>query len=145
MSSCERLSLQAMNSSALKHAVLSRLLVGLLVAGLAAQWMTSAVGMGSGGGAMVSAFASDNAADRVLADLAASVCSKNKAGGGQTKAAHCQHCVPAAFQLLAAPVGESVFRLALTIPIGPASQSQILPHSRRQPGDGPSRAPPSFA
>ena len=134
-----------MKRSALKHAVLSRLLVGLLVAGLAAQWMTSAVGMGSGGSAIVSASTLDNAADRALADLAASICSKDKADGGQVKAAHCQHCVPAAFQLLTAPLGESVSRLALTIPIGLAFQSQILPPSRRQPGDGPSRAPPSFA
>jgi hypothetical protein len=134
-----------MKRSALSHALLSRLLVGLLIAGLAAQWMTSAVGMGSGGAGIVLASSLDNAADRVLADLAASVCSKDKADGGQVKAAHCQHCVPAAFQLLAAPEGEGASLLALVVPIGPASQSQILPPSRRLPGDGPSRAPPSFA
>lgn len=134
-----------MKRSVLKHAVLSRLLVGLLVAGLAAQWMTSAIGMGGGDGGIVSAFAMGNAADRVLADLAASVCSKDKADGGQAKAAHCQHCVPAALQLLAAPQAELISRLALAVPIGPAFQSQIRPPSRRQPGDGPSRAPPSFA
>jgi hypothetical protein len=137
--------LRAMKCSALKHAVLSRLLVGLLIAGLAAQWMTSAVGMGSGGAGIVLASSLDNAADRVLVDLAASVCSKDKSEGGQVKVAHCQHCVPAAFHLLAAPDGERSSRLALAVPIGPAFHSQILPPSRRQPGDGLSRAPPSFA
>lgn len=145
MFSCGRPTLRAMKSSALKHAVLSRLLVGLLVAGLAAQWMTSAVGMGSGGGPIVAASTLDNAADRVLADLAASICSKDPGDGGQVKAAHCQHCVPAAFQLFTAPQDELISRMALAVPIGPAFQSQILPPSRRQPGDGPSRAPPSFA
>ncbi|EME71097.1 hypothetical protein H261_05027 [Paramagnetospirillum caucaseum] len=134
-----------MKRSVLKYAVLSRLLVGLLVAGLAVQWMTSAVGMGGGDGGIVSAATLDNAADRVLADLAASVCSKDKADGGQVKAAHCQHCVPAAFQFFTAPQGEFISRLALAVPIGAAFQSQTLPPSRRQPGDGPSRAPPPFA
>jgi hypothetical protein len=132
--------LRAMNRSALNHALLSRLLVGLLIAGLAVQWMTNAIGMGSGGAGIALASLLDNAADQVLLDLAASVCSKDKANGGQVKAAHCQHCVPAAFPLLEAPGGEGVSPLAMAILIGSAFHSQIRPPSRRQPGDGLSLA-----
>ena len=116
-----------------------------LVAGLAVQWMTSAVGMGNRGAGIVSASSLDNVANQILIDLAASVCSSGKGGDGETKAGHCQHCVPAASHLLAAPGDEGVMPLALGVPIGLALQSQILPPSRRQPGDGPSRAPPSHA
>lgn len=138
----------AMNRSALNPTLLSRLLVCLLVVGLAVQWTTNAVGMGvggGGGGGMVSGLSQGGVADQVLVDLAASICSKAKAAGGQIKAAHCQHCVPAVSQLLAAPAGAGVSRLALAIRIGPASRAQILPPTRRQPGDGFSRAPPSIA
>jgi hypothetical protein len=134
-----------MKRTALSHALMPRLLVALLVAGLAVQWMTSAVGMENRGAGIVSASSLDNVADQILVDLAASVCSSGKGGNGQAKAGHCQHCVPAASHLLAAPGGEGVMPLALGVPIGLALQSQILPPSRRQPGDGPSRAPPSHA
>lgn len=134
-----------MKRTALSHALMSRLLVGLLVAGLAMQWMTSAVGMGNGGAGIVSASSPDDVADQILIDLAASICSSGKGDNGQAKAAHCQHCVPAASHLLAAPGDESVMPLALGVSIGLALHSQILPPSRRQPGDGPSRAPPSRA
>lgn len=134
----------AMNRSALNPTLLSRLLVCLLVVGLAVQWTTNAVGMGVGGGT-VAGLSQGGVADQVLVDLAASICSKAKAAGGQVKAAHCQHCVPAVSQLLAAPAGAGVSRLALAIRIGPASRAQILPPTRRQPGDGFSRAPPSIA
>lgn len=136
-----------MKRSALNHALLSRLLVALLVAGLAMQWMTNAIGMGRGGAGneIVSVASSDNTLDQVLTDLTQSICSKGKTADGQTKAAHCQHCVPATFPLLAPPGGGGVSPLALAILIGPVFHSQILPPSRRLPGDGPSRAPPSVA
>ena len=138
-----------MNRSALNHALLSRLLVGLLVAGLAVQWMTNAVGMENGRGGpanIITAVSLGDALDQTLLDIAQSICSKSRANNGQTRAAHCQHCIPATTQFLTAPTSEIASPLALTaIPIGALSRSQILPPSRRLPGDGPSRAPPHLA
>ena len=134
-----------MTRPTLKHALLSRLMVSLLVAGLAVQWMTNAVGMGGNGTGIVSVASLENVVDQVLTDLAQSICSKGKGDGGQAKAAHCQQCVPAAFHLLSVLGTEIASPVAMLIPVGLESHSQILPPSRRLPGDGPSRAPPSIA
>lgn len=134
-----------MERSSLKHALLSRLLVGLLIAGLAVQWMTGAIGMETGRvvrAELVAAVSPGDAVGQALIDIAQSICSKRKANSGQ---ADCRHCIPATSQFLAAPVSEIASPLAQAVPAGSPFLSQVLPPSRRLPGDGPSRAPPSTA
>ena len=133
--------LSGMKRSILEHI----LLVGLLVAGLAIQSMTNAASMGSGEDRIVSVTAQKNATDQILIDLAASICTKGKADKDSEQACHCLHCVLAGSQFLVFPGADIVSRLAFSIAIEQEFNSQVRPPSRRLPGDGPSRAPPSVA
>lgn len=143
-----------MPRASLRIALLSRLLVGLLIAGLAMQSVSNAIARASTGAAIGTVLETvivpvgrvDDAADRFLADLAQSVCSKEAGGSAQGKAqdCHCQYCVPAVDRLPFGFGGQDALRMALAIDAAPWAESQVLPSSRRLPGDGFSRAPPSI-
>ncbi|RAU20022.1 hypothetical protein CU669_20560 [Paramagnetospirillum kuznetsovii] len=124
-------------------------MVCLLLAGLVTQVVTNAVVRGSGGGmaGIAVAQSTDGIADRFLADLAQSVCSKESGTPVQGTASDCfcQFCFPASYQLVSDQGGQIAAPMRLGPDAGPWSHSQVLAVSRRLPGDGPSRAPPSIA
>ncbi len=134
-----------MMRSSLKHVLISRFLACLLIAGLATQWAAGARGMGLAWvrGVTVSSAASADTVDRVLVDIVKSICSKSKKD--QAKDDHCLYCVPAPHHLAVFQGGRDGTALAVPVRVGIFWDSQILPLSRRLPGDGPSRAPPSSA
>lgn len=134
-----------MMRSSLKHALISRFLVCLLIAGLATQWATGGRALGGTlvpSVAVVSA-ASVDSIDRLLSDLVKSICSKSRKE--QAKDDHCLYCVPAPHSLAVFLDDRDGTVLAAPVRVGFVSESQVLPPSRRLPGDGPSRAPPFSA